>query len=83
MTNEELEKYAGDLMVLAGHAINVNDGSCGLIEDALCKTTTLCCEVLKRLEAEREDFEASQRRREACIGENLPANYLQKKLGHN
>jgi hypothetical protein len=39
------------LMVKAGHAINANDGRCGLIEDALCGTTSICCAHLDLLES--------------------------------
>lgn len=50
MSTVELKQYAERLTVLAGHAINANNGRCALIEDALCKTTTLCCAVLDHLE---------------------------------
>lgn len=38
------------LCVKAGHAINANNGKCFVIEDALCQTTTLCIELLKKIE---------------------------------
>jgi hypothetical protein len=49
------EPTRDDVMALlsdAGHAINANDGRCPLIEDVLCRTTTLCVQVLDRMDAD-------------------------------
>ena len=49
MNRAELLEYAKATAIQAGHAINANNGRCPLVEDALCKTTTLCCEVIRLL----------------------------------
>ena len=33
------------LLIDTGHAINANNGQCELIEDVLCRVTTLICEL--------------------------------------
>ena len=38
------------LMVDCGHAINANNGRCYLIEEVLCRVTTLCVELLNDMD---------------------------------
>jgi hypothetical protein len=49
-----VEKMARD----AGHAINANNGRCPLIEDVLCRVTTLCVELLN--EFDEREYKARQ-----------------------
>ena len=49
LNRTQVEKLMRD----AGHAINANNGKCHLIEDVLCKVTTLCVELLNEFD-ERE-----------------------------
>lgn len=51
MTKLEIEH----LILLCGIAINVNDGQCQAIEEALTKATTLCCQVLDDMEERKQD----------------------------
>ena len=50
MTKESVEK----LLVETGHAINANavHGLCPVVEDCLCKVTTLCVELLNYFDEE-------------------------------
>ncbi len=43
LTKDRIEK----LLIDAGHAINANDGRCAVIEDVLCRFTTLCTDLLQ------------------------------------
>lgn len=58
------------LLVDAGHAINVNNGRCELIEDVLCRLTGLVCDLLNHQEADSDaysrGFEEGQRRQIAA-----------------
>lgn len=54
----EIEK----LLIDCGHAINVNNGKCELIEDVLCRTTTLCCEILDQLAAQEQAYSEEMHR---------------------
>lgn len=49
LTKESVDK----LLRETGHAINANNGRCSMIEDVLCKVTTLCVELLNDFD-ERE-----------------------------
>lgn len=50
ISEEFLKKLAAD----AGHAINANNGKCALIEDVLCRVTTLCVQVSQLCDDRRE-----------------------------
>jgi hypothetical protein len=39
------------LLIDLGHAINANDGRCYLVEEVLCRCTSLCIDVLELLAA--------------------------------
>lgn len=54
INREAVEKLCRD----AGHAINANNGRCALIEDVLCRVTTLCVELLN--EFDDCDYKARQ-----------------------
>ena len=49
------ESDADRLAVLLGHAINANNGANSLIEDALCKATTLCVDYVRLLRRRNDD----------------------------
>ncbi len=57
MTREQIEKLCID----AGHAINANNGRCELIEDVLCRVTTLCCDLLNQMDEEQAQSEQLHR----------------------
>lgn len=46
LTRERMERLCRN----AGHAINANNGKCGLVEDVLCDVTTVCLAVIDELE---------------------------------
>jgi hypothetical protein len=50
-TREDLERLLRD----AGHAINANNGRCGLIEDVLCRVTSLCVYMLNVWDGEPDE----------------------------